>query len=112
MAASQQALILAEGLVRQQELIVLTALTRRGLTNPDIRDAHITATDFVTVPDKEPVEPVQDLVADARGLRSRCAEPDPTREIGRGGAARVRRWCLDQFSGDSVPELPRPGLLH
>ena len=68
-AASRQALISAEGLVRQQELIVLTAITRRGLTNPAIREAHITPTDFVTVPDKEPVEPVQDLVADA--LKSR-----------------------------------------
>jgi outer membrane protein len=64
-AASRQALISAEGLVRQQELIVVTALTRRGLANSAISDAHIVPTDSVTVPDKEPAEPVQDLVADA-----------------------------------------------
>ena len=73
-AVSQQALISAEGLVRQQELIVLTAMTRRGLTNPAIREAHITPTDFVTVPDKEPVEPVQDLIADALKNRPDLAQ--------------------------------------
>ncbi len=74
LAASRQALISAEGLVRQQELIVLTAITRRGLTNPAIREAHITPTDFVTVPDKEPVEPAQNLVADALKNRPDLAQ--------------------------------------
>src|SRR5439155_5613582 len=64
-AASRQALISAEGLVRQQELIVLTALTRRGLANSVISDAHIVATDSVTVPQNESVEPLEKLVADA-----------------------------------------------
>jgi outer membrane protein TolC len=73
-AVSRQALISAEGLVRQQELIVLTAITRRGLTNPAIREAHITPTDFVTVPDKEPVEPVQDAVVDALKNRPDLAQ--------------------------------------
>ena len=73
-AASQQALISAEGLVRQQELIVLTAITRRGLTNPAIREAHITPTDFVAVPDKEPGEPVQNLVSDALKNRPDLAQ--------------------------------------
>src|SRR4029077_10764981 len=68
-AASRQALISAEGLVRQQELIVLTALTRRGLANATISEAHIVTTDSVTVPEKEPVEPLQDLVSD--GLKNR-----------------------------------------
>jgi outer membrane protein len=73
-AANRQALISAEGLVRQQELIVLTAITRRGLSNPAIREAHITPTDFVTVPDKEPVEPVQDLIEDALKNRPDLAQ--------------------------------------
>ena len=73
-AASQQALISAEGLVRQQELIVMTAITRRGLTNPAIREAHITPTDFVAVPDKESGEPVQNLVSDALKNRPDLAQ--------------------------------------
>ena len=73
-AVSRQALISAEGLVRQQELIVMTAITRRGLTNPAIREAHISPTDSLTVPDKEPVEPVQDLIADALKNRPDLAQ--------------------------------------
>jgi outer membrane protein TolC len=73
-AASRQALISAEGLVRQQELIVVTALTRRGLANPAISEAHIVPTDSVTVPDKEPLEPVQELVTDALKNRPDLAQ--------------------------------------
>jgi outer membrane protein len=73
-AASRQALISAEGLVRQQELIVVTALTLRGLANTAISEAHIVPTDSVTVPEKEPVEPVQDLVTDALKNRPDLAQ--------------------------------------
>ena len=68
-AVSRQALISAQGLVEQQELIVKTAITRRGLANPAIRAAHIIATDTLTVPEIEPVRPVDDLIAQA--LRDR-----------------------------------------
>lgn len=73
-AANRQALISAEGLVRQQELIVLTALTRRGLANSVISDAHIVATDSVTVPQNESVEPLEKLVADALKNRPDLAQ--------------------------------------
>jgi outer membrane protein len=68
-ASNQQALISAQGLVQQQELIVKTAITRGGLANPVIRAAHIIATDSVTVPETESVRPVDDLIAEA--LRGR-----------------------------------------
>jgi outer membrane protein TolC len=68
-AANRGALISAEGLVEQQELIVKTFMTRRGLAIPAIRAAHIIATDTVTVPDVEPVVPIQELLAEA--VRSR-----------------------------------------
>jgi outer membrane protein len=64
-SANQQALILAEGLVEQQELIVKTAITRGGLANPAIRAAHIIPTDTLTVPEIESVRPVEELIADA-----------------------------------------------
>jgi outer membrane protein len=64
-ASNQQALISAEGLVQQQELIVKTAITRGGLANPAIRAAHIIATDSVIVPETESVRPVDDLITEA-----------------------------------------------
>src|SRR5216684_715760 len=68
-AASRQALITAEGLVRQQELIVKTAITRGGLANPQMLAAHIVLTDTLAVPDQDSVQPLPDLVGEA--LRNR-----------------------------------------
>ncbi len=68
-AAGRQALVSAQGLVEQQELIVKTALTRAGLKDPAIRAAHIIATDTVTVPRTETVPSIDDLTAEA--MRSR-----------------------------------------
>jgi len=68
-AATRQALISAEGLVEQQELIVKTAITRGGLANPAIRAAHIVATDTLPDPGTEPAPPVEGLITDA--LRNR-----------------------------------------
>jgi outer membrane protein len=64
-ATSQQALITSQGLVRQQELIVMTAITRKGLASPAIRDAHITPTDAVTVPEQESGPSIEELTAEA-----------------------------------------------
>jgi outer membrane protein TolC len=65
LASSRQALINAEGLVRQQELIVKTTLTRGGLANPAVLAAHIIPTDSLTVPERESEQPLQDLVQTA-----------------------------------------------
>ena len=64
-AVSRQALITAQGLVRQQELIVKTAITRNGLANPQLLASHIITTDEQAVPEQEPVQVLQDLVAEA-----------------------------------------------
>ena len=68
-AASRQALITAEGLVRQQELIVKTAITRGGLANPQVLAAHIIPTDMLAVPDEQSAQPLPELVDAA--LRNR-----------------------------------------
>ena len=52
-AASRQALITAEGLVRQQELIVKTVIHENGLVNLTIRESAHRPVDWVTVPGKE-----------------------------------------------------------
>jgi outer membrane protein len=64
-AVTRQALLSAQGLVEQQELIVKTAITRGGLANSAIRAAHLIATDTVTVPEMESSSAVEDLIAEA-----------------------------------------------
>jgi outer membrane protein TolC len=68
-AVNQQALFSAEGLVQQQELIVKTVITRRGLANTSILAAHIIPTDTLAVPETESAQPVEEMIAEA--LRNR-----------------------------------------
>ncbi len=68
-AGSKQALITAQGLVRQQELVVLTALTRNGLDSAEVLRAHIIPTDTLNVPGQEPEQKLPALIAEA--LRNR-----------------------------------------
>jgi outer membrane protein len=64
-ASEQQALISAQGLVQQQELIVKTAITRGGLANPAIREAQIIPTDSITVPVSDSARSVEEYIAQA-----------------------------------------------
>jgi outer membrane protein len=65
-AASRQDLISAQGLVRQQELIVKTVLTRGGLANATIREARIIPTDSITVPEQvQADQALNDLILEA-----------------------------------------------
>ena len=68
-AASQQEVTNAETQVLQQEMILKSVLTRNGLDDMSIMSAHIVPTDKIRVPEAEPVEPVQDLVAAALANR-------------------------------------------
>ncbi len=65
LAVSRQALISAEGLVRQQELIVKTAITRGGLADAQVLASHIVPTDMLVVPEQEPASALPDLVGEA-----------------------------------------------
>jgi outer membrane protein len=97
-AVNQQALISAEGLVQQQELIVKTAITRGGLGNPAIRAAHIIPTDTITVPDTESVRPVDELTAEAVRNRPDLAQAGiqvQNSQIGLKGSLNALRPELD-----------------
>jgi outer membrane protein len=65
LASSRQALITAEGLVHQQELIVKTVLTRGGLADPALLAARIVPTDSVDLPEHESIQPLQDMMRTA-----------------------------------------------
>jgi outer membrane protein len=64
-ASAQQDVTNAETQVLQQEMILKNALSRNGVDNTALADAHIVPTDRIDVPAQEPVRPVQDLVGEA-----------------------------------------------
>lgn len=64
-AASRQDLANAEGFVAQQELILKAVLSHRGTASPQLANVSIIPTDPITIPDQEPIAPIQDLVSEA-----------------------------------------------
>jgi outer membrane protein TolC len=63
-AAATQDLASSEGYVKQQELILKSVLTRR-LTDPMVTGIRIVPTDLITIPERDEVRPIQDLIAQA-----------------------------------------------
>ena len=73
-STSETNLITAQTAVEQQEVTLKNLLSRNGLANPSIADVHIVPTDRITVPDVEPIQPVQDVVAKALDNRPELAQ--------------------------------------
>ena len=69
MKSSQQDVTNAQTQVLQQEMILKSVLTRGGLDNLALIDAHVIPTDHFDVPVQEQVRPIQDLVAEAAANR-------------------------------------------
>src|SRR5690606_27057409 len=68
-AAAQQEVTNAETQVLQQEMILKNVLTRGGVDNIMLAEARIIPTSRIEVPEREPVEPIQDLIAEALAAR-------------------------------------------
>ncbi len=73
-AARQQDLLTSETNVLQQETVIKNTLSRNGIANPAIADAHIIPTDPIRIPEVEPVQPVQDLMEKALDSRPELAQ--------------------------------------
>jgi outer membrane protein len=72
-ASNQQSLIVAQTNLQLQQLLIKNALSRT-LVDPVLADAEVIPTDTMSVPDKEPVVPTQDLVNEALAHRAELAE--------------------------------------
>jgi outer membrane protein len=69
MKSAQQDVTTAETQVLQQETILKTVLTRSGLENLEIVNAHIIPTDQFNIPSQEAIQPIQDLMQEALANR-------------------------------------------
>jgi outer membrane protein TolC len=67
--SARQDLINAAGLVEEQEAVLKNVLTRRGNEDSEVLAAHIVPTDALSIPDKDEVRPIQDLIAEALANR-------------------------------------------
>jgi len=97
-AASEQAVTNAETQVLQQEMILKSVLTRSGVDSMAIADARIVPTTRFQVPEKEPIEPIQDLVAESLSLRPEIEQSKISLENSRLTMKGVRNSMLPTLS--------------
>jgi outer membrane protein len=67
-------LIRAQGTLTQQETTLKNLLSRNGISSATLADLHIVPTDTITIPDVEPVQPIQDLEGTALDHRPEVAQ--------------------------------------
>jgi len=67
--STRQDLINSRGLLEEQEAILKNVLSRTGNEDPAVQTAHLIPTDALTIPDRDEIRPMQDLIADALGNR-------------------------------------------
>jgi outer membrane protein TolC len=72
--ATQQDLVVSQTNLLQQETVLKNALSRNGVANPTLADVHIIPLDKITVPEKDEIRPLDDLVATALQKRTEIAQ--------------------------------------
>jgi outer membrane protein TolC len=118
MKAAQQDVITQESQVLQQEMILKNYLTRSGMDTPAIAAARIVPTDHIVVPEKEPIIPVQDLMADALLNRPEVEQNQISLENSRLDLKGVKNNLLPTLSatasfsnagqGGAITSVPQP----
>ena len=98
-SSRNQDLILSQNELQLQELLIKNAITR-DLSDAALASAPVVPTDTMSVPENDPVTPVQDLIHDALAHRPELSEAriDLTnREISRKSAANALLPAIDLF---------------
>jgi outer membrane protein TolC len=76
LASARRDLTVAETRLRQQETVLKDYLTRGTVDTQSLSALRVIPTDTIVPPSQEPVEPLQDLVAEARKKRPEVAQSD------------------------------------
>ena len=72
--STRQDLINARGVLEEQQAILKNLLTRTGNADPEVQTATIIPTDALEVPEKEEIQPIQDLFTAALAQRPDLAQ--------------------------------------
>ena len=63
--AARQDLVNSQGVLEEQQAILKNLLTRTGNADPEVQAAIVIPTDPLTIPEKEEIQPIQDLFTQA-----------------------------------------------
>jgi outer membrane protein TolC len=129
-SSRSQDLLLSQNGLQLQELLAKNAITR-DLSDAALASASVIPTDTMSVPEIEPVTPLQDLISDAQAHRTELAEARMdlnNRDITRKGAANALKPAVDlvawygayglaglenpSYNGPPVGSIPRSGFSN
>ena len=71
---SQQDLLVSQTNLLQQETVLKNAISRNGIANSTLIDAHVIPLDTITIPARDETPPVNQLVEQALANRSEIAQ--------------------------------------
>jgi outer membrane protein len=71
---SQQDLLVSQTNLLQQETVLKNAISRNGIANSSLVDAHVIPLDTITIPARDEIPPVNQLVEEALANRSEIAQ--------------------------------------
>ncbi len=71
--ASEQDLLISQTNLLQQETVLKNAISRNGVASPELADVHIVPLDTITVPPKDELDPIDQLVQEALAKRIEIA---------------------------------------
>jgi outer membrane protein len=103
-ASAQQDLANSEGLLMEQELVMKNVLTRRGGREPAVQSARIITTDTLSVPAKQEIPTLQDLLPQAMAQR-----PDLRQSVLELENSRI---ALKGTRNELLPELDLVGVVQ
>jgi outer membrane protein len=106
--ATRQDLINSRGLLEEQEAILKNQLTRTGNADLEVQGAHIIPTDTLTIPDKDEIRPMQDLINEALSNRPDLGQARLQIDNSRIGLAGSRNATLPEV--DLVGVMQNNGL--
>ncbi len=107
-ARSQQDLTVSETNLLQQETVIKNALSRTGVASPGLAEARIIPTDNISMPENEPIEPMQDLVKKALSARPELEQSRINIESSRIGLKGTRNALLPSI--DAFVDVRNNGL--
>jgi outer membrane protein len=106
-STSETSLITAQTAVEQLEVTLKNLISRNGLANASLAEVHIIPTDRITVPQVEPIQPVQDVVARALDHRPELAQQRLQVENSKINLTGARNAMLPQLN--LVANVSNPG---
>lgn len=102
--STRQDLANSQGLLEEQEAILKNVLTRTGNSDLEVQAVHIIPTDMLSIPEKEEVRPIQDLMTEAMERRPDLKQAQLQVDIGKIG--------LEGSRSLTKPELDVVGVLQ